>query len=278
MYRLLSANLERLFRSRIFHAQLGLTALFSIVIVWCNYSPELQASASRLYLEDVFFTLYQFLGFVLAAAISLIVGAEYSDGTIRNKLTVGCTRLQVYAAGLIASTVSSCLVLLTHGVLTYGLGSLPFGSFRLGAGQIAAALLSALLAAMFFSALYTAIGLHCSNKAAAAVLSLLLVLGLVYLSSAFGSILGQQELTYESITISADGTAQLGPLVRNPAYVSGLRRTLYQFFYDLLPTGQLLQMYSLDFSHCLRWPAYSASLLALVTALGFAAFRKKEIR
>lgn len=277
MRKLLSASFFRLRRNKIFWAEIGLTAILSAFTVIVNYSPEVQAMENRLYLDDVFFTMYLVLGFILAAGISLIVGTEYSDGTIRNKLIVGNTRTQVYFSNLIASVVPSCLVLMVHGIITYGMGFFLFGSFQMPAEQTVIALFSSLLTTFVFSALFTAIAMNCSNKAVTAVVSLLLVLALTYLASSFGNILSEQEMTYDGVTITMDGV-QFGDIIRNPAYVSGLQRTLYEFVYDMLPTGQLLQMYALDFTRCERWTLLSVGLFAVATTVGFFVFRRKDLK
>lgn len=144
-------------------------------------------------------------------------------------------------------------------------------------GQVVTALLCALLTAFVFSALFVAIAMNCPNKAITAVVSLLLVLGLVYLSSAIGNALTEPEMTYDSITITMDGV-QFGEEIQNPAHVDGFNRMLYEFVYDLLPTGQLIQMYCQDFSRCARWPMFSMVIFVLITAIGFLAFRKRDIR
>lgn len=277
MGKLVFANLNRLCKDKFFYGEIGFAALVSVFILSANYSPEVQTMESRLYLDDVFFTMYQMLGFILAAGISLTVGTEYADGTIRNKLVVGNTRAQIYFSHLIAGAVPSCLVLIVHGIVTYGIGYFLFGSFQMPVGQVMTALVNALLITLVFSALFIAIAMNCSNKAITAVVSLLLALGLVYLASAVGMALTEPEMTYDGITITTDGL-QFGDEIRNPAYVGGFQRTLYEFVYDLLPTGQLLQMYALDLTRCARWPFLSLALLGAVTISGFLAFRRKDLK
>ena len=278
MLKLIYANLNHLFKNKIFYVEIILTVILSAFIVFANYSPEIQATENRLYLDDVFFTMYQLMGFILAARISLIVGTEYSDGTIRNKLIVGRTRTQVYFSHLITSIVPSCLVLIVHGVVTYGLGYFLFGNFQMPITEVITALVCALMASIVFSAFFVAIAINCSNKAITAVASLLLILGLTFLSASLGNALAEPEMTYDRITISVDGGLQLGDLIANPAYVTGIERTIYEVVYDLFPTGQLIQIYGNDFARCARWPMFSVALLILITLVGFLAFRKRDIR
>lgn len=277
MRRLLNANFSRLWKNKIFWTEIGLTAILSVFIMISNYIPgNSLAGIDRLYLEDVFFIMYLFLGFILCAGISLIVGTEYSDGTIRNKLIVGRTRAQIYFAHLITSIVSSCVILLTHGIITFGAGYFLWGNFQMETKQVAVVLLSALLTTFVFSALFVAISMNCTNRAVAAVASLLLVLGLTTLTGTIMRALSEAETLILNVQFR-DGE-MLYDEVQNPAYVSGLQRIMYEFVYDLLPTGQLMQMYRLDFERCARWPIFSVVFFILITAVGYFMFRKKAIR
>ena len=156
------------------------------------------------------------------------------------------------------------------------MGYFLWGNFTLEAEHVFAALLSALLISFVFSALFVSISMNCSNKAVTAVVSLLLVLGLTYLAGSIGTALMEPQMTYDSITYTTDSIL-FGNEIPNPSYISGVQRTLYEMIYDLLPTGQLLQMYSLDFSRCIRWPVFSIVLFVVITAVGYFMFRKKNI-
>ena len=143
--------------------------------------------------------------------------------------------------------------------------------------QVAFVLFSALLTTFVLSALFVAISMNSSNKAVSAVVSLLIVLGLTPLTSPIGNALSETEMTYDSVTYTMD-SIQFGNEIPNPAYISGVQRTMYEFVYDLLPTGQLMQMYTLDFDRCIRWPVFSVVFFILITAVGYFMFRKKDIK
>lgn len=277
MRKLLSANFSRLWKNKIFWTEMGFTALLSAFVVIANYSPEVQATENRLYLDDVFFTMYQILGFILAAGISLIIGTEYSDGTIRNKLVVGCTRTQIYFSNLITGAVSCCLVFLIHGVVTFAAGSFFFDGFQISAVQVVFSLLCAFLTSLVYASAFVLIAMNCSSKSATAVVSLLLVLGLVYICSFISASVMEPEMTYGTVTITQNGVVY-SDLIPNSAYIRGFQRTLYEFLYDLLPIGQLTQMYYLDFTRCTRWPVCSIGLFTVTALSGFLWFRRKDIK
>lgn len=277
MRKLLSASFCRLIKNKVFWLELIFTLAFSLYICFVNYSPERQAAEYRIHLDDVFFTFYQLLGFLIAAGISLITGSEYSDGTIRNKLVVGHTRVNLYFSNLLASGAVSVLIVLIHMAVTGTVGYLLFGAFQMQLSQAVFAIACVCLAAFSYTCICTFISMNCSNKAAAAVISLVLMLGLLYAGSSFGSALLEPETTYSGVTITSNGI-QYGDMIQNPAYISGARRSVYEFLYDLLPTGQLNQIYSLDFARAARWPWLSVGLSVLMSAAGFAAFRRKNIK
>ena len=94
MTNLLSANLFRLRRSRLFWLSLLLTAAagaWQPLQTWLEYQRKFP-------LDAVFFVYAMLIGLLLSVFLSLLFGAEYSDGTIRNKLAAGHTRVSVYLA------------------------------------------------------------------------------------------------------------------------------------------------------------------------------------
>lgn len=277
MRKLMRANLFCLFRNKIFWLELGTTALFAAWIALANYSPEIQAGADRLYLEDVFFNFYQILSVFLAAGIGLIVGTEYSDGTLRNKLIAGHSRGIVYFSLLFTSMLSTVLVLLTHGAVTYLLGRFLFGSVQMSMLQFSELVVLAALNAFVFAALFTAIALNCSNKAASSVLCLILSLVLAYGANLVGNKLTEPEMTYDGIVITQEGI-QFGEMIHNPAYISGMTRKVFEFVYDLLPSGQLIQIQTMDLERSFCWAPLALVLLASISAVGYGIFRKRDIK
>lgn len=278
MLKLLRADIYQFLKNKIFWAELGISAIMALFILYTNYSRENQASADALQLEEIFFIFYQMIGVIIAAAIALIVGTQYSDGTIRNKIVVGHKRSDIYFSTLLVCMASSILIILIHFLLTYSVGYFLYGDFGVPISRIIVSALYITLAIMAITAIFTACAMNISNKAFSAVVSLLLILLIAYLSGQLISILDEPEMTYDSVTISADGGVQLGNMIKNPAYVSGTKRTLIEILSDLLPISQIIQICDGDFSRCDRWPLLSSALIVFVTALGFLKFRKKDIK
>lgn len=277
MRKLMRANLFHLFRNNVFWLELTATVFFAGWIALANYSPEIQAGAERLYLDDIFFNFYQLLSVFLAAGIGLILGTEYSDGTLRNKLIAGHSRGAVYFSLLFTAMLSAVLVVLSHGAVTYVMGRFLFGKIQMPLLQFAELVLLAALDALVFAALFTAIALNCPGKASGAVICLILSLALTFGTSMVYNKLREPEMSYDGIRITQDGI-QLGEMIPNPAYVSGMTRKAFEFVCDLLPSGQLMQIQAMELERAARWLPLSLLLLVGVTAVGCGMFLKRDLK
>lgn len=278
MRKLLYSESRRLVRSKLFLLEILFFLGFSTFVVIVNYSPAVQSSENPIYLDDVFHTLYQMMAFAFAICISMTVGTEYSDGVIRNKLIVGHTRSNIYFSTLLLHLTSSLLMIAIHGVVSYGLGYTLFGGFHAEFSHLVYVIACSVLANLVFVSLFVGISMNGSNKEVTVVITIVLYIAILYFASFIGARLSAEEMTYDGIRILSDGTMQLGELVENPNYISGMTRSVYEFIYDLIPVGQIIQMQSEEFVPCIQFPVLSAVLIILNTAAGYLLFRKKDIK
>lgn len=278
MHKLLNSESRHLIKSKLFWLEILFFAGFSAFIVIANYSPAVQSSENPIYLDDVFHTLYQIMAFAFVICISMTVGTEYSDGVIRNKLIVGHTRRNIYFSTLLLHMASSLLMIVIHGVVSYGVGYLLFGGFQTEFSHLIYIIACSTLANLVFVALFVSISMNGSNKAMTVVVTTVLYIAILYLASFIGARLSAEEMIYDGIRILSDGTMQLGELVKNPNYISGMTRTVYKFIYDLIPTGQIIQMQSDKFIPCIQFPVLSAVLIVLNITAGYLLFCKKDIK
>lgn len=277
MYKLLTANINRLFKTKIFWLEMIFCSIFSAWIVFANYNEAYQLTQNRLVLEDVFFNFYQIIIMFPAVCVSMTIGTEYSDGTIRNKLIVGHTRREVYFSTLFANIFPSILIILLHGIISYTIGYPLFGSFETSASTLTLVMLTLILDMIVFTILFAVITMNCSNKAAGSVSSIISAYILIMAASYIQNRLHASEMIYESYSISADGI-EYGNLIQNPSYVSGMERTIYEVLYNILPSGHILQIFDLDFSSITYLPLISIALIVGITILGYRIFSDKNIK
>lgn len=277
MRKLISAGFSRLWKDRMFVFSLGFVAFISVFLAWMQYRTACMSVEETIYVENALYNLLPVLGFVGALWISLRLGTEFDEHTIRNKLIVGHRRSEIYFAECIVCMVGCELLLLVMLAVSALTGKLFFGKFLLSGSENAWLILCCILLTAVCCAICVGIGMNVQGRAAAVVVGVALLFALLMVSSYCGNALNESPTTYSYVSVSVDGV-EFGDLVENPAYVRGAMRGIYQWIYDALPTGQAIQIHLLDCERAARFPALSALLLAIVTPLGYLPFRKRDIR
>ncbi|MDD3797228.1 MAG: ABC transporter permease subunit [Lachnospiraceae bacterium] len=273
MRRLLSANLARLGKNHLFW--LSLSALFALsVISMLNGCRQAAENAEEVrYLEDYFFNLVPILGVFFSAFISLFLGTEYSDGTIRNKVVVGHKRSHIYLANLLTCAAASMLHVLAW--LIGGLVGIPsLGLWHMSALQLCCYLMITLLISFALSAIFTFLSMVSSGKAVTAVVSLLLFLALLVCGSIIYNRLCEPELQ-GGIMITAEGMQKTEP-TPNPAYLGGGIRSVYEMILNILPTGQAILLANLEVVKPVFHMIASVVSALTVSVLGILIFQKKD--
>lgn len=277
MKKLLSANFYRLWKSKCFWVTLA--ALFGLCLGQCLFGIESARRMMEQGYEEVrnknFFYCAPMVGPFLAVFIGFFVGTEYSDGTIRSKLTVGYRRWQVYFANFLTCFVGSWAFL-----AAWWMAWLPFlavlGPLEMG---LSGAMRYALAAVGFFAvytAIFTALASCVPHKALAVILSLAVFVGLFLVGSKIVSVLDVSE--FYSGAVFREGDLVALPSTPDPRYLTGRARAICEFFQDLLPSSQSLRMARAQMEAPFRCTLLSAVLTVCVTILGAAAFRRKDIK
>ena len=138
MAKLLRANFFRLRRS--WPLLLCMSGAFALSVIFML--NMFRSSSESHSLDAAFLQLFPFLPILHAAFISLFLGVEYQDGTLRNKLIAGHSRAAVYFSSLIAAITGCMAILLANQELTQTVLSLCYS-----AGIV---LLTSLTGAVFF--------------------------------------------------------------------------------------------------------------------------------
>ena len=278
MTKLLSAGFYRLFKSRVLWIMLAICILLQVFVCVDNFRFEQERPENSVILDDIVFSMIPALGFISSALISLLLGEEYSDGVVRNKLTVGHRRSHIYLSNLIVCTAGSFLTLaalfLTGGLLGFAL----FGGFTYETGTLFRLFLCSFLLTAALSAIDVLVVMSCQNKAVAAVLSLGLVLVMVFVGSYLDSVLNEPEMQYGVMVMHENGVMEFEDPAPNPRYVTGMTRTVMAYAEDIIPMGQALQINNFQLDRCARWPLLSIAVFTAVSALGYAIFKKKDIK
>ena len=275
MRKLLAASFSRLWKEKIFWFVFLIMSIGSVCFNWIGYN---EINNPQIYVEDMIFCMLPMSGFVFALYISMRLGTEFEEHTIRNKLVVGYNRTQIYFAEYITCMVAAMMMLVVMLLFSMAFGLVLSLEFRSGRNEIILLVFCCVLIASVFSAMFVGISMNVGSKAASLVVSMAFLFAILFLASFCVNALEEGPMVYSNVVITAENGAEFGDLIENPAYIDGTQRTVYELIADFLPTGQTIQMNNLEFERASRWPVFSLIMLIIATIAGYIPFRKRDIR
>lgn len=275
MRKLITASFSRLWKEKIFWFVFLIMSIGSVCYNWIGYN---EATKAQICVEDMIFCMLPMSSFVFALFISMRLGTEFEEHTIRNKFIVGYSRTQVYFAEYITCMVASMILLGIMLLVSTSFGLLLSLEFQSSWHELVLLIFCCVLIASVFSAMFTAISMNVGSKAASLVVSIVFLFAILLVASFCINALAEEPMTYSNIVITAEDGVQFGDLIENSAYIDGTQRTVYELIADILPTGQTIQLNSLEFERAARWPVFSLIMLIIATVAGYLPFRKRDIR
>ena len=275
MRKLITASFSRLWKEKIFWFVFLIMSIGSVCYNWIGYN---EATKVQIYVEDMIFCMLPMSGFVFALFISMRLGTEFEEHTIRNKFIVGYSRTQVYFAEYITCMAASMILLGIMLLVSTSFGLLLSLEFQSSWHELVLLIFCCVLIASVFSAMFTAISMNVGSKAASLVVSIAFLFAILLVASFCINALAEEPMTYSNIVITAEDGVQFGDLIENSAYIDGTQRTVYELIADILPTGQTIQLNNLEFERAARWPVFSLIMLIIATVAGYLPFRKRDIR
>ena len=312
MRNLLRADLRRMLRWRGFHGAVIAMALLPFVNFFL-YS----AFGSGFSLQELLFNgvaaigAYPVYGLVLAILLSLFPGTEFHDGTIHNKLIAGHRRGTVYLSQAITAAAAAVLLQLVYLVVAaavflplVGHGKMTEG-FTLDGGTLALLVLEGLLAGVTYAGIYIMVTMLLANRAAAAVVCLVVLVAGAIVSFHIPRMLDEEEfISGRGRVTTADGvTTEYYDSYPNPMYIpmpEGLR-TFLSLSVRALPTTQCGEITMWGFylaqhrdnaakfsdgdafleganRYIPLFPLLSLGTAAVCTGVGLAVFRRKDLQ
>ena len=275
MTNLLRANFFRLRKALVIWGGAAVCVAMAAFTTHTHVRDHMELGVEFL-LDQTFFIYTIIVGFLMSIVASTTLGTEYSDGTLRNKLSVGHLRRDVYLSNLISMTVVSWLLCGVY-MLSAAVFGVPFAGWLTINGQtIVIVLVGSLILEMAFSAIYTCISMNCSQKATTAIVCIILFFALMIASTyVFSMLEAPPERVAYQMSLGGEPELVTEP---NPRYLEGTERAVYEFLSDLLPTGQAAQYYIIEFAHPLRMMLCALGITAASTGAGLFLFQRKDLK
>ena len=281
MSKLLRADFVRLFQSKIFWIGIFFSAGMGALSSVTQYREMQLYPDYTAHFDDRLFFICMFLPVVAAVFIGLFVGTDYSNGTIRNKLIVGRTRGSLYASNFIVCTTALFLMQAASFLAVGGIGSALVGNGTLSVKACVVLFLASMAATIALCAIFLFLSMLISSKANASVAAMVLSIALLMGATMIYARLIEPEY-YDAYKISyTDENGQTQEEQRektkNPSYLTGTKREVYEFLNDFLPGCQMLQISQQEVGNPAKLSLYSLSIAVVVTAGGLWCFRRKNI-
>ena len=273
---LLSANLLRLKKNNAFWGAMGVSFGLALATVIDVYRVA-QTFGGTTSVDAELFKYAAFIGILAAELIPLFFGTEYSNGAIRNKLIVGQSRLSIYFANLITGFAACVLCSAAYMLGCMALGIPLLGWFTQPPALLFTALIGSLLMMAAFCAIFTFVTMNCAKKSTSVVICLLGTFAAFIWAFVIHSMLEAPEFI-QGYEMSVNGQVVNAVPEPNPNHLTGLKREVYQFLFDLLPSGQSIQYCSLVLSDPVRLMGLAAAVCAVFTGAGAALFKRKDLK
>lgn len=268
MNKLLRAGFCRLSRSMIFWLCVAAMFLFGFCM---SIKTDVTIAIDR-----PFFLYGTIVGLVSAVFCGLFLGTEYAEGTIRNKLIVGHSRVNIYLANALLCVFAGFAFCVAYMIPLLTIGILRIGSFTKPISLVLIILGMTLALSIAWSCLFTLFSMVCHNKAAVSVICILCFIFLFLLGAMTKSRL-EEPPYFDNVVYSIDGVGQLQDSP-NPNYISGTKREIYQELLMLNPGGQAMQFVDQSFMGTWQLPLYSLLIALFTTVVGIIVFKKRDIK
>lgn len=273
MIKLLNAGFTRLRKNRVFLILTIFSIGFAVFAIYAQYNQMVKYG----YNIDILSLILNYptiAGIVIAVFTSLFLGVEYSDGVIRNKISIGHKRENIYLSNLIIVVVTNLFFYILFIITITAIGAPLFGWITISISELLLKLFVAFMIIVSYSSIFTFIAMLCSNKALTSIITTLLAFGLMMMGIFCLEIINSPEYI-QSATLE-DGETQIEK-IPNPRYPSDSEKKMYQTLLDINPAGQAFQ--TVQGSENLKiLPLYSLGILIIFTGLGLVLFRKKELK
>ncbi len=280
MRKLITANFHRFSKDRFSWCVLGIVVILSLGNVFNSVGSfeAMAASGYAVSLDEYYFNQAPLIGAFLALLISMFLGTEFSEGTIRNKLCIGHKRNEIFLSNFIscalATIVLTAVWLLTSALLFGMIGPLEI---EMEVSEFVGCIFVAVGFTVSFAALYTVIGSLSSNKAMTIIYTFAVFIVLVMAASALDDRLCEPEIN-EIMTYNNYGAVVMQESAPNPLYLSGMIRTVCEVALELLPTGQALLLSNVAIEDPVRAIALSVVFTTVTLLVGGMLFKKKDIK
>ncbi len=277
MIKLLNAGFTRLRKNKLFWILTIFSIGLALLMIYSRYS-DMKNYGDSIEVEQLIFNYSTSIGIVIAIFTSLFLGVEYSDGVIRNKVSIGHKRTNVYLSNLIIISITSLFSYILFMLVIIALGIPLFGEITLSISSFIMLIGCILIMIISTSSIFTFIAMIISNKTITAVVSIMLAFGMMMLALTNMNTLQEPKFIETASITNQETNAFEMKQEPNPKYPSETKKKGCQILLDINPVGQGFQIADGYIANIKVLPLYSLGLIVVFTGVGLVLFKKKELK
>ena len=234
MNKLLKADFYRLKKDKVFWVNILIAILMAIYHVFHYYSALLGSiTLDRILCEHL--TLY--LGFLFGLFVSVFIGKQYAEGTIRNKVIIGHSRINIYLSNLVVCISAGILIELSYVLPVMLIGTRMFGGLQMI--SIYKLMMYMLLIISVYCLIYSFVIILCQDTSIALVACVILYMIMFVMNTIAYPKLHEPEYVKFAYF---DGEQFIEEEVPNPRYI-GEKEKYYKMMDFVFPQGQAEILY-----------------------------------
>lgn len=177
---------------------------------------------------------------VSSILISTLLGFDYSNGSIKNKIVVGHSRFKIYTSNLISTYLINLTIYLIYVIIICLTGIFFFKNLNFNL-EFLLNIIILLLIILSYTSISVFITMTINNDIVSPVLNVLNSFILIIISFVLLSVLSEPKYIHsdDGIYINDAGIEVID--TENPMYINGNKRTIYEIIVNILPTGEAFQ-------------------------------------
>ena len=275
MRRLLRADIHSLFLDKVFIALAVFSFILGLTLPVLGLVNEIRYNEYKDF-EDYFFFFLPVFSLMISSYVSIFVGKSFDWGTVKNKITVGHSRRDIYLSFLIVSMVGT-LVFIALFLIPYSVfGSLVYEDMSISFKALVLVLISAVLVLLSVTAISVALMETIGSRVISMIVSLFVVFALLLIGNYAKELLNEPEMISNSM-IMVDGAFQFADPYPNPRFLAENKRWIYEALRDATLGGQMSQIMNME-CDWIRVSLYSVFSSILATLVGCIIFSRKDLK
>lgn len=239
MTNLLKANFYKMKKNKFIWIASILSVIVAIYYIRDNYNVY-HDFLSYVDINSLMFNYLPVYIIVSSILISTLLGFDYSNGSIKNKIVVGHSRFKIYISNLISTYLIILPIYLIYVLIICLSGIFLFKNLTFNF-EFLLNIIILLLIILSYTSISVFITMTINNDIVSPVLNVLNSFILIIISFILLSVLSEPKYLHSDngIYINDAGIEVID--TENPMYIKGSKRTIYEIIVNILPTGEAFQ-------------------------------------